>query len=66
MGKFISEKLGTEWIDSLNLIEINEDNYETYLIDEVHTNFDGIYLISDSIIRFIAGEKKEIEEEKKD
>ena len=66
MGKFISEKLGTEWIDSLNLIEINEDNYETYLIDEVHPNFDGIYLISDSIIRFIAGEKKEIEEEKKD
>ena len=67
MGKFISEKLGTEWIDSLELIEINEDNYETYLLDEVHPNFDGIYLMSDSIIRFMAGEKKEVkEEEKKD
>ena len=65
-GKNISEKLGTEWIDSLNLIEIDEENYETYLLDEVHPNFDGIYLISDSIIRFIAGEKKEVKEEKKD
>ena len=66
MGKFISEKLGTEWIDSLNIIEINEDNYETYLLDEVHPNFEGIYLMSDSLIRFIAGEKKEDKEEKKD
>ena len=66
MGKFISEKLGTEWIDSLELIEINEENYETYLLDEVHPNFDGIYLMSDSIIRFVAGEKKEDKEEKKD
>ncbi|MBP5530330.1 MAG: SGNH/GDSL hydrolase family protein [Lachnospiraceae bacterium] len=66
MGRFISEKLNTEWIDSLNIIEINEDNYETYLLDEVHPNQDGLYLISDSIIRFIAGEKKEKEDEKKD
>ena len=66
MGKYISEKLNTEWIDSLELIEINEDNYETYLLDEVHPNFDGIYLISDSLIRYIAGEKKEEKEEKKD
>ena len=68
MGKFISEKLNTEWLDSLELIEINEENYETYLLDEVHPNFDGIYLMSDSIIRFMAGEKKEAEteEEKKD
>lgn len=66
IGKFISEKLGTEWIDSLELIEINEENYETYLLDEVHPNFDGIYLMSDSIIRFVAGEKKEDKEEKKD
>ena len=66
IGRFISEKLNTEWIDSLNIIEINEDNYETYLLDEVHPNQDGLYLISDSIIRFIAGEKKEKEDEKKD
>ena len=66
IGKNKTEKYGTEWIDSLNLIEINEDNYEMYLLDEVHPNFDGIYLMSDSIIRFIAGEKKEVKEEKKD
>ena len=66
MGKYISEKLNTEWIDSLELIEINEDNYETYLLDEVHPNNDGIYLMSDSIIRFLAGEKKEVKEEEED
>jgi len=66
MGKFISEKQGTEWIDSLNIIEINEDNYEKYLLDEVHPNYEGIYLISDSIIRYIAGEKLESEEEKQE
>ena len=56
VGKQISEKLGTDWIDSINLIEINEKNYEAYLLDEVHPNFDGIYLISDTIIRYFAGE----------
>ena len=66
MGKFISEKLNTQWIDSLELIEINEDNYEMYLLDEVHPNNDGIYLMSDSIIRFLAGEKKEAKEEEED
>ena len=66
IGKFISEKLNTQWIDSLELIEINEDNYETYLLDEVHPNNDGIYLMSDSIIRFLAGEKKEVKEEEED
>lgn len=63
VGKQISEKLGTDWIDSINLIEINEKNYETYLLDEVHPNFDGIYLISDTVIRYFAGEIEADKEE---
>ncbi|MCR5846942.1 MAG: SGNH/GDSL hydrolase family protein [Lachnospiraceae bacterium] len=56
VSKEVSEKYHVEWMDSIELIDINKDNWETYLVDGVHPTAEGIYLISKAIIKKIGGE----------
>ncbi len=55
-GEAIAEKYSVRWIDSLELMDIDEKNYKTYLVDGVHPTPDGIYHVSDTIIRFMEKE----------
>lgn len=53
VGRSLAEEMGLMYLNSTEKIEINEKNYTTYLVDGVHPTNEGLYLIGNTIIRFL-------------
>ncbi|MCR4647927.1 MAG: hypothetical protein K5776_02500 [Lachnospiraceae bacterium] len=59
VGRTISEDLGLKWLDSNNRVDINASNHIFYLIDGVHPNNNGLFVISNSIIDYLTEKPSE-------